>query len=170
MTKPDELNWHIVYTYPNAERKIKKILGIHGINVYLPLRKVIRQWSDRVKKLEVPLFPNYIFVKISNLQCWKVLEIPGVVKFLTNEGTPSIISNKEIDTIKIIEEANFQVDTEEDSIKMGSRVVVTHGVLSGLEGLLIDKRGKSTFLLNLENFGKTISLTISSDIIVKAIS
>lgn len=167
MDKCEKTNWYVAYTYPNAEKKIKKALTKYGISAYLPLRKVARQWSDRVKKLEVPLFPNYIFVNISDREYWKVLEMPGVVRFLTSDGKPSLISIKEINAIKIIESGDFEI-TEEESFEVGNKVVVTDGVLSGLEGVLIDRKGKRKFLLSLVNFGKIISLTVPASVLTRA--
>jgi transcription antitermination factor NusG len=58
-------SWHVVYTMPNSERKVATAIAEMGIEPYLPLHKVMRQWSDRKKKLLVPLFPNYVFVNVS---------------------------------------------------------------------------------------------------------
>ncbi|MGB5927061.1 MAG: transcription termination/antitermination NusG family protein, partial [Cyclobacteriaceae bacterium] len=70
------------------------------IEAFLPLTTVIRQWSDRKKKMTVPLFPNYIFVRLDLKEKYRVLQTDGVVKFVSIQGVPCKIAESEIETIK----------------------------------------------------------------------
>lgn len=155
-------NWYVLYTYPNFEKRIRKTLVEKDISVYLPLQKTVRQWSDRKKEIEVPLFPNYIFVNISEKERISVLSTPGVVKFLSTSGKPCVVSDEEISSIQIILEHNDkQLDLiVENGLAPGDRVRVTDGPLNGLEGILSEKKGKKRFIIMLENIGRYLSIQI----------
>jgi transcription antitermination factor NusG len=91
--------WRVVYTYPQQEKKIFNKLLALGMNAYLPLRKIVKQWSDRKKQLEVPLFPNYLFVKVPDIYRFRVLAIPGVTRFISFDGRLAAVSDKEMKMI-----------------------------------------------------------------------
>ena len=82
MFEKNQSRWYAVYTASRAEKKVKERLDQQGIVNYLPLRVVIRKWSDRSKKVEIPLINGYIFVYVNLLQMQKVLTTFGVVSFL----------------------------------------------------------------------------------------
>jgi|694.fasta_scaffold83434_3 transcription antitermination factor NusG len=85
---------------PNCEGKVQNSLNKIGIVTFLPLHSVVRQWSDRPKKLEVPLFPNYLFVRISLMDRFRVLCQPGMLRFVGTEKKPDPIREKEIELIR----------------------------------------------------------------------
>ena len=77
------LKWYALYTKPRAEKKVSSELDFRGFENFLPLQTTIKQWSDRKKKVEIPLFNSYIFVRIDlEKYYYKILEIPGIVKFV----------------------------------------------------------------------------------------
>jgi transcription antitermination factor NusG len=153
--------WYVVYTYPNCEKKIYNELIKRNIDAFLPTRQQTRQWSDRKKKIEVPLFPNYIFVKISSRCMWNVLMINGVARFVSfNEG-PAAVKDAEIDVIKRIT-ANCNEINNEDFCLKGEKVQVQHGPLQGLIGKVVDKKGLTKLYIELETVSQTISVEIDA--------
>ena len=97
MEKKEETRWCIVYTRPNAEKRICTELSKMSIKTYLPLQKV----SKSNKDLEMPLFPNYLFVNVNNAQTWAVLNVVGVVKYLEGDNKrPLVVPEKEIEKVK----------------------------------------------------------------------
>lgn len=132
-------NWYVVYTYPNSEKKIYNELNKRAITAFLPTKKVVRQWSDRKKKLEIPLFPNYIFVKLPPKQMWVVLMIDGVVRFISFDGAPVVVRDTEIDVVKKLISASSEVNNENFCIQ-GEKVQVKEGPLSGLVGRVVTQR------------------------------
>jgi len=93
--------WYAIYTRPRWEKKVNGLLVQKGIEVYCPLNKVRRRWSDRIKTIEEPLFKSYVFVRISDEERTGVRMTNGVVNFVYWNGKPALIKEKEIQTIKL---------------------------------------------------------------------
>ena len=91
MAMENNLNWYVVKTRSRAEEKVAQRIDSKGLNVYLPLQKTIRQWSDRKKTVEVPLISSYIFVHMEEKDLYKTLPIQGTVNVLKHLGKPAKI-------------------------------------------------------------------------------
>lgn len=157
----DQGNWYVVYTYPNSEKKVYNELMRRKMRALLPTRKEVRQWSDRKKNVEVPLFPNYVFIKTPSEQMWMVLTIPGVARFVAFNGVPAVVKESEIDWIKEIM-LNSKVEANEISGFKGEKVQVKQGPLKGLIGRVLDKKGMTRLYVELEAIQQTISIEIDS--------
>lgn len=157
-------NWYVVYTYPKLERQITSRLLKKNILTYLPLQKVTRQWSDRIKQLQIPLFPNYLFVNIKERERVDVLTVSGVARFLVFDGRPAILSDHEINLIRTLENAPLEI---ESTLVTGDQVKIMQGPFSGLEGVLFSKRGKERFGIRLNGLKQSLSLEVCSTILKK---
>ena len=99
--------WLAIYCRPRWEKKVASLLTEKSIETYCPLNKVERQWSDRIKIVEEPVFKSYVFVKVSDLERTAVRMTAGVVNFVYNLGKPAVIKEKEIVLIrKFLDEYN----------------------------------------------------------------
>ena len=94
------MNWYVVYTKPKWEKKVAEQLNEAGVECYCPLITRMRQWSDRKKKVEVPLFNSYVFVQLAESDRNSVFISSGVVRYLFWLGKPAIVQDAEIETIK----------------------------------------------------------------------
>lgn len=94
--------WYVVITKPRAERKIAERLQHLGIEVCCPVRLERRQWSDRVKNVEVPLLPSMVLVHVEDAQRAKVFEVPGVLRYLFYLGQPAKVRNEEVELLRDI--------------------------------------------------------------------
>lgn len=138
--------WYAVYTRPNMEKKIAETLAYKGLVVYCPLQKVVRQWSDRKKILEIPAFKGYVFVQIHDALRWQVLATPGVLNFVCHNGKPARIPSKEIDTVRLFFEGLKDQVFEESSIRIHDYARVYSGALMGLEGEVVEVQHKFAVL------------------------
>jgi transcription antitermination factor NusG len=93
-------NWHALYTRSRHEKRVYDELIYDEIEAYLPLHTVIKQWSDRKKKVEEPMIRSYVFVKISEKEYYNVLNIPAAVRYVTFEGKAAPIPEWQIDVMK----------------------------------------------------------------------
>ena len=154
MFEKNQSRWYAVYTASRAEKKVKERLDQQGIVNYLPLRVVIRKWSDRSKKVEIPLINGYIFVYVNLLQMQKVLTTFGVVSFLKEFGIPAPIPDKQIKALRFMNDnAEEEVEISTVDLPVGSYVRVLLGKLAGLEGELVEVRGKHRIMVRLEHLG-----------------
>lgn len=158
----NKLNWYVVYTYPRSERKASKKLQEMGTTSFLPLQQVIRQWNDRKKKLEIPLFPCYLFVYVSALERFNVLKIKELVRFISFGGTPAVVSDTTIDSLKkIVKGENIEVSGY-DNYPTGTRVSILKGQFAGLEGLLLRRRGKNRLVLEIPALQRSVVVDVPS--------
>ncbi len=160
--RSNEYRWYAIYTRSRAEKKVNTELVLSGIESYLPLRKTIRQWSDRKKMVEAPLFNSYVFVKVSEKEYFKVLQIDSVTRFITFEGAAVAIPDVQINAIRAFLEEPEPMEITNDPLKMepGQNVIVTRGPMKGLLGVLITVQGKNRVKVEIEAIGHTLMITI----------
>jgi transcription antitermination factor NusG len=134
--------WFAIYTRPRWEKKVNQLLLQKGIEVYCPLNKVRRKWSDRIKTVEEPLFKSYVFVKVADEERTKVRMTDGVVNFVYWDGKPAIIKEKEIQTIKRFLDEYENVEVVKMELNQGDRVQVIAGPMMDQEGKVIEVKNK----------------------------
>lgn len=157
--KPSAQNWHVVYTLPKTEKKVATSISDLGLESYLPLQKVVRQWSDRKKKIEVPLFPNYVFVKVDALMRGHLYSIKELVKFVSIERKPVVVSENVISSIKRVMNGSVEVSGEE-YFQNGMKVRIKYGQFSGLEGVIFNKRGKTRLVIKIDELMRAFSFDV----------
>ncbi|NOT76646.1 MAG: UpxY family transcription antiterminator [Cyclobacteriaceae bacterium] len=153
--------WFVFYTKSRQEKKVRDVLSKKGFEVFLPMQKVMRQWSDRKKKVEVPLFNSYIFVSVPEFRISSVLEIPGVAWAIRQEGKPASLHPKEFEAIIRFIETGLLIEAlPADDIEKGEEVEVMDGPMKGLKGFVSGK-GKEKFVVILEALGQAIRVEVS---------
>ena len=157
--------WYAVYTKPHHEKKIFEQTKTEHIEAFLPLHTTIRQWSDRKKKVSEPLFSCYLFVKITKKEYYKVLNIPGVVRYITFEGKAIPISEAQIQLIKNLLMQDFEPIEYMEHIHLGMRVKVQAGLLTGTEGILVDHSGKKRVIISIEEINKSLLINVPLNIL-----
>jgi transcription antitermination factor NusG len=152
-----EKNWFALYTKPRWEKKIDGALQKKGIESWCPLQKVERQWSDRKKIIEEPLFKSYVFVHIDSTERTKVLMTDGVLNFVYYLGKPAVIRDEEVNTIKKYlaeKDASIQILSQE-GFQEEMKIKVNHGVFMGNEGTVL-RGGKKKVYVKLESLGQVM--------------
>ena len=144
--------WLVIYTKSRSEKKVVERLEKDGFDVYCPVRKEYRIWSDRKKQVEVPVFSSYVFVRVAEANRLKVLETPGVVNFVFWLGKPAIIRDIEIEAIKSFLSQYETAQSRSLDLKRGQKVKVTKGQLQSSKGVIIEVRNR-TVVLKLEGIG-----------------
>ena len=148
--------WYAVYTRPRFEKQVFKSLLDQGIEAYLPLIKTMRQWSDRKKIVEVPLFSSYVFVHINRRFYDQVLQTHGVVKYITFEGKAASIPSYQIDKLRIIVDSNEKVESTWEKRRKGDLVFVAAGSLKGLQGELITEGDRKKVLVRIQGLDQNL--------------
>lgn len=156
--------WYALYTRPRFEKTVNLKLQEKGLESYLPLRTVLRQWSDRRKKVEVPLFSCYVFVRIPLRQKIYAVQTHGVVRMVSFSGNPLPIPDEEIKAVKGILERSDSFETSQ-YLALGQIVKVIRGPFEGIRGRLIENRGHKRLLVGIEQIRQTISVEIQADFV-----
>lgn len=144
--------WFALYTKPRWEKKVNLLLTAKGIETYCPLNKVKRQWSDRVKTIDEPLFKSYVFVKIDDTERTKVRLTHGVINFVYWNQKPAIVKEREIETIKRFLNDHENVGLRPLELAVNQLVTFTSGTFMDLKARVLDVRKKEVKVV-IESLG-----------------
>lgn len=162
MMESDTLTWKAVYTKPRNEKKVAQRLSERGIEVYCPLRKTLKQWSDRKKWVEEPLFSSYVFVRVSEELRSEVLLDPGVVAFLFWLGKPAVIRENEIQAIRDFIENHPSAQARAMEVVKGQRVSIKGGPMKDHQGI-VRRSEKGRVIIEIDSMGMELIADVSKD-------
>lgn len=160
-----EYRWFAVYCKYKSEKHIQRSLTAKKIHAYVPLLETKKVYTRKIKTYEKPLINCYVFVKIIKDEYVKVLETEHVIKFLKQRRDLIAIPESEIGILKKIVGEKTDLFTEELSYEAGREVEIIAGNLTGLKGQLVAHKGKSTFVVALENMGFVFSIDIEKELL-----
>lgn len=138
--------WTAFYTRPRSEKKTAERLAKKGHEIYCPTRTVIKQWSDRKKKISEPVFTSYIFANVNEQLRNEILSDQGVVSSVFWLGKPAIIRDQEILAIRSFLEDFPMAEADYGNLESGSKVEISLGPLSGQKGLVRHIQGSRVYL------------------------
>lgn len=153
------MNWYVVYTKPKWEKKVADQLNQKGIECYCPLVTQIRQWSDRKKKIEVPLFNSYVFVRLDEKDRNLVFQSSGVVRYLFWLAKPAIVRDEEIRTIKNWLSMPNEYEISVSNIQVGDKIVLESGPFQSQEAI-VQEVNKTGYTLVLESIGCVLKMKL----------
>ncbi len=161
-----QLFWFALYVNSKAEKRVDHELYKLGMETFLPLYTKVREYRGRKRKSNVPLIPNYVFVKIPFKQKNHVYNITGVINFVKVGQELAIIPTKEIEILKKISGLNCNPTVEKENyFEAGQKVIISDGPLSGLNGEIIQRRGKNRFLIKIHTLHQALSIEISRQVL-----
>ena len=163
MNPSEEKHWHALYVRSRAEKKVCSRLEETGVEVFLPLVTNVKQWSDRRKKVEEPLFKSYIFVRSCEKERYKILQVEGIMHFVMFEQKPAVVPENQILAIK-----NYISDYEKNrqlletaDLHEGQMVRVISGPMIGLEGRIASAKDNRQLVVYIEAVGQYLTVFIS---------
>lgn len=152
--------WYAVYTKPRYEKRVAGLLTQRGIENYLPLMKSLRQWSDRKKIVELPLFSSYVFVHINEKEYYHTIQVQGIVRFVTFEKKRVVVPDYQIEAIRKYVETGEEIIANKEDYTVGKLVRVKFGSMKGLEGRLVELLGKQRVKVEIEGIQQTLFIMI----------
>ena len=164
MDSLDERFWHALYVRSRSEKKVLSQLEEHGYKAYLPLITQMKQWSDRKKKVEEPLFKSYVFVCSNDKEYIPILNLYGVIKFVCFEKKAVVVPENQILAIKKFVSdydrgEEFKMLNNEE-LKEGQRVRIINGPMKGLTGRLETICNKRHLIVYIDVVGQCIPVHI----------
>lgn len=159
--------WYPVYTRSRAEKKAYDELIKKGIQCYLPLKKTLKQWSDRKKIVEEPLIKSYLFVYISAKEYAEVLMTNGIARFLYFSGNIASMPEQQIENLKLLLATDAELEVLEYDIKAGEKVSIKAGPFKGMLAEIVSLHNKRRLILRLENMGIAIEINTSMAFVEK---
>lgn len=161
--------WFVFYVQFNHEKKIHMKLKAAGYESYLPLLSKVKKWSDRIKKVDVPMFPSYSFVNCLEKDIHKIICFEGIVKAIKIGEKYAIVTNEEIEKIKFIERKPDEIEIYSENLEKGRKVEILSGYFKGYIGELIGIKSEKKSMVILIDFLGTKVVTHLNSVTLKKI-
>jgi len=155
--------WYAVYTKAHHEKRVEQQMRQRGIDCFLPVYKAVRRWKDRRKILELPLFPGYVFVHLPWRARLQVLQLLGVVEFVSCGGRPVPLADAEIDSLR--NGLHFACAKPNPYLRVGRHVRIRSGPLTGIEGILARRKDKLRVVLSIHLIQRSIAVEVDEEAI-----
>jgi transcription antitermination factor NusG len=159
-------HWYAIYTRSRSEKKVAEQIEKNGIEVYLPLEKTLRQWSDRKKIIYKPLFRSYVFVRVNYRSCFQALNVTGAVCYVTIAHNKVAIPDNQIDAIRAYL-GEISIEEHLSYFEAGDEVEVLYGVLKGIRGKLVSTKNHRKLIVQITAVNQNITLTLPSHFLQK---
>ncbi|KYG81145.1 UpxY family transcription antiterminator [Roseivirga echinicomitans] len=166
MNRERDPYWTAFYTKPRNEKKSADRLASKGYQVYCPTRTVLKQWSDRKKKVVEPVFSSYLFAKVDDAERLEILKDSGIVSNVRWLGKPAVIRDNEIREINNFLNDYPAADVLNNDYLVGDHVTVETGALSGNSGV-VRKIKKGRVVISIVSLGIEISAEIGLNHLIK---
>jgi|HubBroStandDraft_6_1064221.scaffolds.fasta_scaffold533441_1 transcriptional antiterminator NusG len=161
LVSASDLSWFAVQTWPRYEKRVAFELNRKQVEVFLPVLKSPRQWSDRRRIVDFPLFPGYVFVRIFKAlqERVTVLRTNGVVNLVGDRGTGSAIPEAEINSVRTLLHRNIPFRSH-PFLSVGQRVRIRGGALDGIEGTLQEEKSDLSLIVSIDIIQRSLSIRL----------
>ncbi len=156
----EELRWYALHTRARHEKAVERRLSDQGMETFVPTTVEVHRWSDRKKKVEVPLFSCYVFVRcaLSAEDRTRVYQVESVHGFVGTRGTSLPIPDKQIESIrKVLTQATGR---SHPFLKAGQRVRVRGGAMDGVEGVFLSENGDHSLIISVDAIQRSMAVRI----------
>jgi transcription elongation factor/antiterminator RfaH len=165
-TLDNYMSWYAIYTRPRHEKKVDVQLKDKDIETFLPLITRKRQWKDRKKNVEMPLFSSYLFVNFEYKYRFDILETDGVVKIVNFNGVPAVVPDWQIESLRQMLTFPKAIQLE-SYIQPGEIVEVTEGPMRGMKGTVVNRKNSNRLVLTIEGIMQSVSVEVDEYILKK---
>jgi transcription antitermination factor NusG len=156
-----KLPWFALQVRTTRELSVAVLLRGRGYTPFLPLYRCRKRWSDRIKVVDAPLFPGYVFCRLDIQNRLPVLMTPGVTQIVGYSRLPAPVDEAEINAIQTVIASGFP-NQPWPFLQVGDRVRIERGPLSGLEGILLSIRGSHRLVLSVSLLQRSVALEIDA--------
>jgi transcription antitermination factor NusG len=159
---PDEYcqaYWYAVYTRPRHEKCVAQQVESRQMQSFLPLYRAVHRWKDRTKEVDLALFPGYVFVHLPLRDRLRVLEIPGVVRFVSFQSKPAALPEIELESLRRGLAGRIPM-TPHPYLQVGRRVRLRSGPMAGLEGILRRRKERLRLVVSIEMLMRAVAVEV----------
>lgn len=163
------MNWFVLTVKTGHEKAVGEQLRSRDLEAYVPLYRSRRVWSDRMKTVELPLFPSYTFCHFSFEDRLKVMGTPRVRSIVGFGGKPAPLSHEEVATLKAMTESRLPLSPW-PPLYTGERVRIRHGALAGIEGNVVREKSVWRVVVTIELLNRGVAVEVERDAIERLAS
>jgi transcription antitermination factor NusG len=158
---PQELHWYAVQTFARHEKRVHQRFVERSVESFLPLYETINRWKDRKVRVQLPLFPGYIFVHLDLAERLNVLQIAGVARLVNFGGIAVPVPTAEIESLRAGLIRGLRAEPH-PYLKVGRRAHVKSGPLQGLVGILLKKKNQERFIISLDLIKRSLAVEVDA--------
>jgi transcription antitermination factor NusG len=152
-----EPHWYAAYTCANHEKRVADQFASRRVEHFLPQYESVRRWKDRKVRLQLPLFPGYLFVHLAPQERLRVLQVPGVVRLVGFNGHPAPIPEEDVNRIREFLGQGLQAEPH-PYLQVGRRARVVRGPLAGMEGIVTRRKNRSRLVLSFDLIRRSMAV------------
>jgi transcription antitermination factor NusG len=153
-------HWYAACTSANHEKRVAGELRRRSIECYLPLYESMRRWKDRRVRLELPLFPGYVFVRLALRDRLQLLQVPGVARLVGFDGQPAAVPNEDIEAIRTCLAGDHPLQHHQ-YLQRGQRVRVLSGPLAGLTGVVVRHKKQTRLVISFDLLMRSVAVELN---------
>jgi transcriptional antiterminator NusG len=165
MTNSSSENWYATTVRPQHEVTVANWFKERGLQPFSPMYPLTRQWSDRKKTIQQPLFAGYVFCRFSRNDCAKVLNTPGVRSIISFGGRPAAVPDSEIEHLAAIVDSGRRLQPW-PYIDQGEQIRIERGPLKGITGFVVDTRDESRLVVSVTFLKRSVSVSVDRDSLI----
>jgi transcription antitermination factor NusG len=163
-----ESSWFAVQTRPKCEKSVAATLDMKGYESFYPIYWEKRQWSDRYVQMERPLFPSYVFCRVTSEAYGKVVLTSGVIRLLGFGGTPSEIPATQIESLRRVNESPIG-RAPWTYMPTGTRIRIESGPLRGVEGVCLQNPDERRLILSVDMLQRSVAVTLDPQVAIRVV-
>jgi transcription antitermination factor NusG len=152
-----QVRWYAVYTCANHEKRVADQFASRSVEHFLPQYESERRWKDRKVRLQLPLFPGYLFVHMAAQEKLRVLQVPGVVRLVGFHGSPTPLPEEDVNRIREFLGQGWRAEPH-PYLQVGKRARVVRGPLTGMEGIVARRNKRSRLVVSFELIQRSMAV------------
>lgn len=161
------VGWYLLYTRPRQEARVAKEMADKNIQIYLPYTTVRRRWTDRIKVLEVPLFPSYVFVHLTNMhEFYYGSNLESACSYVRFGNEVARVSDAAVDAVRTIAKAGDNLEVSSERFTPGQQMTIKEGPLCGLNCEVIQYKGKDKILVRVHMLQRSIMADMPANVLI----
>lgn len=153
--------WFALQVIPQHEKKVALMLEHKGFRQFLPTYKARRKWSDRVKMIDLPLFPGYVFCRTQRSSIGSTLGTPSIYRVVSFGGKPYPVPEEEITALQCVVSSKRDICSY-PYLTVGRRVQVKTGPLAGIRGFIAQVKNRDRLIISVDLITKSVSVTVQA--------
>jgi len=165
----DMNSWYVLRVKPRCDKPVAADLRESGFEVYVATHTEVHQWSDRLKEVEVRLFPGYVFCQFGRAQRKAVLQTPGVLSVVSFGGVPAVVPDEEIAAVRLVASSGLPVRPC-PYLAVGDRVTIDHGCLAGLFGMLVREKSGPRIVVSVTILQRSVEMELDRSMVSSLLS